>query len=127
MVGVDREGQEVTRELCLNNEEPSHGDLREEPSVRGWMRCLLSAHAFTGFWIKFVEASQRAKGDLEGQEGRFSVWRNRGSSSTPRDREKEIATLCPGRRRTAPLPLPAGFLVAVLSWRIKQSGEPATC
>lgn len=90
LVGVDREGQEVTRELCLNNEEPSHGDLREEPSGRRWMRCLLSAHSLTAFWIKFVEASQRARGDLEGQEGRFSVWRNHGSSSTPRDREKEI-------------------------------------
>lgn len=38
------------------------------------MRCLLPAHALTGFWIKVAEASQGASGDLEEQEGRFSVW-----------------------------------------------------
>ena len=66
LVGVDREGQEVTHELFLNEE---HGDLREETSIRGWMRCLLSAHALAGFWIKVAEASQRTRGDLEEQEG----------------------------------------------------------
>lgn len=35
LFGVVREGQEVTHELCLNNKKPSHGDLREEASIRG--------------------------------------------------------------------------------------------
>lgn len=90
LVGVDREGQEVTHELFLNNEEPSYGDLREETSIRGWMRCLLSAHALAGFWIKVAEASQRTRGDLEEQEGDSPSAGDHGSSSTPTDREKEL-------------------------------------
>lgn len=68
-----REGQEVTQELCLNIEELSYGDLRKEPSRRGWTRCLMPAHVLAGFWIRVAVASQGARGDLEEQEGRFSV------------------------------------------------------
>ena len=60
LVGAVRDGQEVTHDLCLNHEEPSHGDLRKEP---GWMSCLMPAHVLIGFWIRAAEASQEARSD----------------------------------------------------------------
>lgn len=48
--------------LWLNNKEPSHGDLREEPSLTGWVRCLLPAHVLV-----------RARGDLGEQGSRVSL------------------------------------------------------
>ena len=68
LAGLVREGQEMIHELCLNNEELSHGDLRKEPPRRGWMACPKPAHVLAGFWIRVVETSQGARGGGKGRQ-----------------------------------------------------------
>lgn len=66
------EGQGV----CLNNQEPSHGALREEPSLTGWMRCLLPAHVLTDSGLEVTQRSRKAESLWGGV-----VWGPRGESS----------------------------------------------